>query len=89
MTNDKSEQPLIPDDFQAALSLNETASELFAALPPSHKKEYLNHINGAETPDARMRRIDQAVAAIAAKQKYGAWRPMSGSPPEGVGDPRT
>ncbi len=69
MTNDKSKHLLIPDDFQAALSLNETASELFAALPPSHKKEYLNHINEANTPDARMRRIDQAVSAIAAMQK--------------------
>lgn len=69
MTNDKSKHLLIPDDFQAALSLNETASELFAALPPSHKKEYLNHIDEAKTPETRMRRIDQAVAAITAKQK--------------------
>lgn len=55
----------IPDDFQSLLSLNETASAAFERMPDSHKKEYINYINGASAVEARMERIDRAVEMIA------------------------
>jgi len=55
----------VPDDFQAALSLDEAASAIFGELAASHKKRYIDHINSAKAAETRMRRIDKAVEAIA------------------------
>ena len=59
----------IPDDFQAALALNEAASVRFEAMAPSHKKQYLDYIGEAKTAETRMRRVDKAVAMIADGKK--------------------
>lgn len=60
---------IIPDDFQAALSLNEAASASFEKMAYSHKKQYVDHINEAKAVDTRMKRIDKAVAMIAEDKK--------------------
>jgi uncharacterized protein YdeI (YjbR/CyaY-like superfamily) len=57
-------QLIIPDDFQSALALNETASANFESLSYSHKKRHIDHINEAKATDARMRRIDKAVLML-------------------------
>lgn len=54
----------IPDDFQSALALNATASEVFARLNEADKRRYLAGIHNAGAVDERMARIDEVVQAL-------------------------
>lgn len=54
----------LPTDIQAALATNETAHSRFTALPPSHQREYLKHIDEAKKPDTRTRRIESMLARL-------------------------
>ena len=62
----KAKAPLpMPAYFTAALKKKPKAKAAFAALPPSHKREYIEWITGAKQDATRQRRLDQAVAWIA------------------------
>ena len=50
----------MPDDFAAKLAKLPGASERFAALAPSHRREYLEWIVEAKRPETRTKRISQA-----------------------------
>lgn len=49
-------QLAIPDDLEAVLAANSKAARAFAALPPSHQREYLKWIAEAKKPETRRRR---------------------------------
>ena len=55
----------VPPYILTALRKNKQASTAFDALPPSHKREYVEWITGAKGEDTRQRRLDTAVAWIA------------------------
>jgi uncharacterized protein YdeI (YjbR/CyaY-like superfamily) len=56
--------PAIPDDVAAALAAVPTADAAFRALPPSHRREYLNWIAEAKKPETRRTRIEKAVRMV-------------------------
>ncbi len=56
-----------PDDIEAALNEAAKAGARFAALPPSHRHEYLRWIGDAKTPAARAHRIAQMRARLEAE----------------------
>ena len=51
-------------DIQAALDTNETARARFADLPPSHRREYLKHIDEAKKAETCSRRIESMIARL-------------------------
>lgn len=53
----------VPDDLAAALA-DAGATEAFAALAPSHRKEYVRWITEAKKPDTRAKRVAEAVPMI-------------------------
>jgi hypothetical protein len=53
--------PPVPTDLRAALAANPRAAEHFKALPPSHKREYLEWVTGAKGADTRARRVATTV----------------------------
>ena len=64
----KPEIPM-PDDFAAELGKLQGARERFDAMPPSHRREYLEWITEAKRPETRAKRIAQASEWIAAGKK--------------------
>jgi hypothetical protein len=54
----------LPDDFAAALNKHPKARKYFDRLSYSKRKEFVQGIEGAKTPDTRRRRIDKAVSAL-------------------------
>lgn len=54
----------MPDDFEAALREQSGVLDAFEAMPPSHRREYLEWITSARREDTRRRRIAKAVAQI-------------------------
>lgn len=54
------EQTAIPEELSEALRANETAERIFAALPPSHRHEYLRWIGEAKRAETRRRRAAKA-----------------------------
>lgn len=57
-----------PKDLAAALKKAGLAKD-FAALAFSHRKEHVRAIEEAKAPETRLRRIEKAVAMVAAKKK--------------------
>ena len=51
----------VPVDLTRALHKNTKARAVFAAFPPSHKREYVEWIAEAKTPETRQRRLQTAV----------------------------
>lgn len=58
----------VPKDFAAALKKAGLTKD-FAALAFTHRKEHVRAIEEAKAPETRLRRIDKAVAMVAAKKK--------------------
>lgn len=58
----------VPKDFAAALKKAGLAKD-FAALAFTHRKEHVRAIEEAKAPETRLRRIEKAVAMVAAKRK--------------------
>jgi hypothetical protein len=56
----------LPRDFKQALAGNPQAAAAFAAMPPSHKQEYLDHITSAKKDVTRARRIAVTIERLAA-----------------------
>ncbi len=54
----------VPPDLSKALLKNAKARAAFDAFPPSHKREYVEWIVEAKTPDTRQRRLDTALEWI-------------------------
>jgi len=54
----------MPARFADALDENPRAKRAWADLPPSRKKEVLRHFAKLQTPDARERNLQRAVAAL-------------------------
>lgn len=57
-----------PKDFAAALKKAGLTKD-FAALAFTHRKEHVRAIEEAKAPETRLRRIEKAVAMVAAKKK--------------------
>jgi uncharacterized protein YdeI (YjbR/CyaY-like superfamily) len=58
------EAPSVPDDLRAALDADPPAREAWDALPPSHRREYLDWILEAKRDDTRARRVDRTLAML-------------------------
>jgi uncharacterized protein YdeI (YjbR/CyaY-like superfamily) len=56
----------VPDDLRAALSGHPAAQARFDALPPSHRREYLEWITEAKKPETRARRIAKMLGELEA-----------------------
>ena len=61
------EQESIPVELSEALSENEAAERIFAALPPSHRNEYLRWISEAKRAETRRRRATRAAEMMVDK----------------------
>ncbi len=51
----------VPADLKAALARNKKARTTFDGFSPSHRREYLEWITEAKSPDTRSRRLDTAI----------------------------
>lgn len=58
------DRPLLPEDAAAALAGNAVALAAWEALPPSHQREYLNHLNEAKKAETRLRRIEKMISML-------------------------
>lgn len=67
--------PEVPSDLAAALDADGTAAARFAALAPSHRREYIEWIEEAKRSTTRARRIEQTVAWVA-EGKSRNWKYM-------------
>ena len=54
----------VPEDFQQALDNNKAAKEAFEKFSYTHKKEYVDWIEGAKRPETRENRVKKAVELI-------------------------
>ena len=61
------EQVGIPVELSEALSENEAAERIFAALPSSHRNEYLRWISEAKRAETRRRRAAKAAEMMVEK----------------------
>ncbi|WP_314158892.1 YdeI/OmpD-associated family protein [Actinomyces oris] len=61
------DQTGIPAELSEALRVNETAERIFAALPPSHRNEYMRWIGEAKRAETRRRRAAKAVEMMVDK----------------------
>jgi hypothetical protein len=53
----------VPEDLAAALAAA-GATDAFAGLAPSHRKEHVRSVVDAKKPETRQRRIEKVVAAV-------------------------
>lgn len=56
--------PKVPPPFRDALKKNPKARATFDAIPPSHRREYVEWIAEAKRPETRERRIAKALALL-------------------------
>ena len=63
------EQESVPVELSEALSENEAAERIFAALPPSHRNEYLRWISEAKRAETRRRRATRAAEMMVDKHR--------------------
>jgi hypothetical protein len=69
---DKNRDPVpLPDDLAACLEDEPAAREHFFKLPKSHQNYYIKWITSAKTEPTRVRRIAQAIDALAREKHYG------------------
>lgn len=54
----------VPADLKAALAKRPAAAKTFAAMSPSHKREYVEWITDAKAAETRARRVAQTVAWV-------------------------
>lgn len=55
----------VPADFQKALARNPAARAAWAKLSYTHRKEWVQEIEGAKKPETRTRRVAKAISALA------------------------
>jgi bacteriocin resistance YdeI/OmpD-like protein/uncharacterized protein DUF1905 len=56
----------VPADLEAALAVEPGAEAAFAALSVSHRREYVEWVDGAKRPDTRARRVAGTVERVRA-----------------------
>jgi hypothetical protein len=61
----------VPVELARALRKNKQAAAAFAALAPSHKREYVGFIIEAKKPETRARRTEKTIATLAALPAKG------------------
>ena len=66
---DSPRNAIVPDDLQAALEENPTASEFFAALDKQNRYAVLFRVHTAKKPETRAKRIREFVAMLARNEK--------------------
>jgi hypothetical protein len=69
---ERDEEPRVitpPQDFARALKTNKEAREMWDKLSYTHRKEHVKAIEEARRPETRTRRIEKAIAALAAGRK--------------------
>ena len=66
----------VPHDLQIELHDDPEAAAAFAALPPSHRREYIDWILEAKRPETRMRRVEDTARRVKASKGRGAPRPQ-------------
>ena len=54
-----------PRDLEQALRDDPLASQAYRAMPPSHRKSYVEFIEEAKRPETRVRRVQQALRMMA------------------------
>jgi uncharacterized protein YdeI (YjbR/CyaY-like superfamily) len=54
----------VPHDLQIELQDDPEAAAAFAALPPSHQREYIDWIISARRPETRMRRVEETARRV-------------------------
>ena len=59
----------VPEDFQQALDNNPKVKEVFDKFSYSHRKEYVEWIEGAKKQETRENRVKKAVEMIAEGRK--------------------
>jgi hypothetical protein len=59
----------VPPDLARALRRSPPAAAAFAALAPSHKREYVGFVIEAKKAETRARRIEQTIAALATRSR--------------------
>ena len=59
----------VPEDFQQALDNNPKVKEVFDTFSYTHKKEYVEWIEGAKKQETRENRIKKAVEQIGGGKK--------------------
>jgi bifunctional DNA-binding transcriptional regulator/antitoxin component of YhaV-PrlF toxin-antitoxin module len=58
----------VPEELARALKKNKTAAAAFAALAPSHRREYVGFVVEAKRPETRERRITKTIEALIARR---------------------
>jgi hypothetical protein len=59
----------VPEDFQQVLNNNPKAKEIFDTFSYTHKKEYVQWIEGAKKQETRVNRIKKAIEQIGGGKK--------------------
>lgn len=54
----------VPHDLQTELHDDPEAAAAFAALPPSHRREYVEWIVSARRPETRTRRVEETARRV-------------------------
>jgi uncharacterized protein YdeI (YjbR/CyaY-like superfamily) len=54
----------LPEELAAALAAAPDAAALFEALPPSHRREYVQWVAEAKKPATRVSRAEKTVARL-------------------------
>ena len=54
----------VPHDLQIELHDDPEAAAAFAALPPSHRREYIDWIISAKRPETRTRRVEETARRV-------------------------
>lgn len=57
----------LPEILVKALRKNKAAAKRFESLAPSHKKEYVQWLNGAKKEETRAARLEKIIATLAAE----------------------
>ena len=57
--------PAVPVDLRQALAGNPSAGRTFRTFPPSHRRAYIEWIDGAKRPETRKRRLATALDWLA------------------------
>ncbi len=56
----------VPHDLQIELHDDPEAAAAFAALPPSHRREYIDWILEAKRPETRAHRVEETARRVKA-----------------------
>lgn len=71
--NARAKPPLrVPPYVRAAVRRQKGGAAAFAALPPSHRREYVEWVADAKTPETRARRLEKMLRQLSAGQSLNA-----------------